>query len=363
MYTSSTELLVITSRSARSQDLNARLNVEGLEIAVSRAIGIHCIGLKIKAEGGFNRVYFAQFYGGAEYVVRVAFDRSEYRGMHKMESEVATIACPTDKNEAHAPFMIMEKHVAVKSVAKIIVSLAQTRFDRIGSMYPSSSTDSGVVIGPMLPTSLAWFYTPDVSLDSGPWNTERDYFLGCIARERAWAVSHHCELEEKWQNENIAALGWESILSGYLAVYDRLTQLVSHLPGLDPRLPHPFGPFVLVHPDLNSRNVMISADDPSQLTILDWECSRTAPLWALTIVPEFLSEGEDVVDPSCPELRQVFHAECELRFPHPALWRSLRDRADLMVALEKACQSVCRLISPATIVYFLDQVLTKCQGY
>ncbi|KAF9022649.1 kinase-like protein [Hymenopellis radicata] len=397
MYTSSTELLVITSRSARSQDLNARLNVEGLKTAVSRAIGIRCIGLKIKAEGGFNRVYFAQFYGGAEYVVRVAFDRSEYRGMHKMESEVATIAwlvqntdipvptilyhSPTDKNEAHAPFMIMEKvrdmtldkrwqtmslaekHVAVKSIAKIIVSLAQTHFDRIGSIYPSSSTGSGVVIGPMLPTSLAWFYTPDVSLDSGPWNTERDYFSGCIAREHAWAVSHHFELEEKWQNENIAALGWESILSGYLAVYDRLTQLVSHLPGLDPRLPHPFGPFVLVHPDLNSRNVMISAEDPSQLTILDWECSRTAPLWALTTVPEFLSEGEDVVDPSCPELRQVFHAACELYFPHPALWRSLRDRADLMVALEKACQSVCRLISPATIVYFLDQVLTKCQGY
>ncbi|KAF9033225.1 hypothetical protein BDZ89DRAFT_1062968 [Hymenopellis radicata] len=396
-YTSSTELLAVTSRSVRSQDLNAHLNVEGLTTAVSRATGSHCTGLKIKAEGGFNRVYFAQCCGGAEYVARVAFDRSEYRGMNKMESEVATIAWlaqntnipvptilyhnPTAQNEARAPFMIMEKvrdmtlykrwqtmslaekHVAVKTLARIIVSLAQTRFDSIGSIYPSSSTGSGVVIGPMLPPSLPWFFTRDLSLDSGPWRTERDYLLACIARERAWAVSHQTKLEEKWKNEDIAALGWKSLLSGYLAVYDRLTQLVSHLPGLDPHLPRPFGPFVLVHADLNSRNVMISANDPSQMTILDWECSRTGPLWALTTVPEFLAESEDVADPSCPELRQAFHAECELRFPHPALWKSQRDRADLMVALEQMCQSTCVANSPATMVYFLDHVLTKCKGY
>ncbi len=166
----------MTSRSARSKDLNARLDLEGLKTAVSRAIGICCVDLKIKAEGGLNvtlpfhtphsdsdiggfnrvslallnktlfdgsQVYFLQCYGGAEYVVRVAFDRFEYRGMHKMESEVflesvnlavplivievATIAwlaqttdvpvptilyhSPTDQNEAHAPFMVMEKVV------------------------------------------------------------------------------------------------------------------------------------------------------------------------------------------------------------------------------------------------------------
>ncbi|KAF9023151.1 hypothetical protein BDZ89DRAFT_923774, partial [Hymenopellis radicata] len=61
---------------------------------------------------------------------------------------------PTAENEAHTPFMIMEKVVyflslsspwqtmsleekgtAVKALAKLIVSLAQTRFDRIGSLY------------------------------------------------------------------------------------------------------------------------------------------------------------------------------------------------------------------------------------
>lgn len=257
---------------------------------------------------------------------------------------------------------LAEKKVAVKSYARIVVSLAQTRFDSIGSIYPSTSTSSGVVVGPMLPSSPPWCFTRDITLDSGPWRTEREYFLACIARERTWAVAHQLELEEKWRNENIAALGWNSLLSGYLAIYDRLTQLVSHLPGLDPPLPHPFGPFAMIYPDPNSRNIMITADDPSKLTLLDWEFSHSAPLWHLTTVPEFLCEDEDVEDPSCPELRQVFHAECELHFPDPALWRSQRDRADLMVALEKACQSICVAINPATIVSFLEQVLRKCEG-
>ncbi len=258
---------------------------------------------------------------------------------------------------------LAEKHVAVKSLARIIVSLAQTRFDSIGSIYPSSSTSSGVVIGPMLPPSLPWFFTRDISLDSGPWCTEHDYLLACIARERAWAVAHQSELEAKWKDEDIASLGWDSILSGYLAAYDRLARVVCSLPGIDARLPHPFGPFVLVHPDLNNRNIMISAADPSQLTILDWECSRTAPLWALTTIPEFLSKDQDAEDPSCPDLRQAFLAECELRFPDPALWRSQRARAGLMVLLESVCQSICVKIPPATMVSFLDQVLTKCRAY
>ncbi|KAF8900804.1 hypothetical protein CPB85DRAFT_1565114 [Mucidula mucida] len=223
-YTSSAEVLEVTSRTARSQDLTDRLNIAGLTTAVSAVTGLHCTGLTIKAEGGFHRVYFAQCDGGAEYVVRVAFDRAEYRGMHKMESEVATIAWlaqntnipvpsilnydPTVQNEARAPFMIMEKirdmtlykrwqtmsfadkHIAVRSLARIIVALAQTRFDRIGSIYPSSNSASGIDIGPMLPPSAPWFFTRDLSLDSGPWSTEREYLLACIARERAWAISH-----------------------------------------------------------------------------------------------------------------------------------------------------------------------------
>ncbi len=210
----------------------------------------------------------------------------------------------------------------------------------------------------MLPPSAPWFFTRDLSLDSGPWSTEREYLLACIARERAWAISHQLELEKTWESEDIAALGWKSLLSGYLSVYDRLTQLVSHLPGLDPRdLPHPF---VLVHADLNSQNIMVLADDPSQLTILDWECSRTAPLWALTTLPEFLWDAEDS---SCPELRQAYRAECELCFPQPALCRSQLDRADLMVALERTCQSGCVEIRPAMMVNFLDQVLAKSGAY
>ncbi|KAF8891992.1 kinase-like domain-containing protein [Mucidula mucida] len=385
MYTSSAEVLEVTSRTARSQDLTARLNIAGLTTAISAVTGLHCTGLTIKAEGGFHRVYFAQCDGGANYVVHVAFDRAEYRGMHKMESEVvfesiATIAwlaqntnipvptilyyTPTSQNEARAPFMIMEKirdmtlykrwqtmsfadkHIAVRSLARIIVALAQTRFDRIGSIYPSSNSASGIDIGPMLPPSAPWpvEYRARVPLS-----------LHC-PRTRMGHISPAGAGKDVAKRRH--SLGWKSLLSGYLSVYDRLTQLVSHLPGLDPRdLPHPF---VLVHADLNSRNIMVLADDPSQLTILDWECSRTAPLWALTTPPEFLWESED---PSCPELRQAYRAECELCFPQPALWRSQRDRADLMVALERTCQSGCVEIRPAMMVDFLDQVLAKSGAY
>ncbi|KAF8916911.1 hypothetical protein CPB85DRAFT_1559353 [Mucidula mucida] len=125
MYKTSTEMLAMSSRLQRSKALNAKLDVEGLKRALSKATGLRCSSLTLKAEGGFHRVYFAHFDGGRDLVARVAFDMVEYRGMRTMESEVATIAWlaqntdvpvptviyydPTDNNDAHAPFMIWKR--------------------------------------------------------------------------------------------------------------------------------------------------------------------------------------------------------------------------------------------------------------
>ncbi|KAF9022650.1 hypothetical protein BDZ89DRAFT_1070470 [Hymenopellis radicata] len=395
MYKTSAELLVMMSRLERSQALNARLDVEGLKRALSRATGFHCSGLTLKAEGGFHRIYFAHCDGGRDFVARVAFDMVVYRGMKKMESEVATIAWlakntdipvptiiyydPTTENEAHAPFMIMEKvrdmtldkrwqtmslddkRVAIKSLAKIVVSLAQTQFDRIGSLYPHDS--GGPVIGPMLPPCVPWFFTPDISLDAGPWRSEREYLLSCIARERACTLSHQSELQDKWRNEDLTAIGWDSILAGYLSAYDKLAQVVSSLPALDEPLPDSFGPFVLSHPDLNDRNIMISADDPSQLTLLDWDFASITPLWNLTSTPEFLfyeSAGPSAGE--LPELRALFSAECETHFPDHILWRSQCNKGALMFLLERSCQAISLKVSPETMGGMLDRVLLKTRA-
>ncbi len=247
-----------------------------------------------------------------------------------------------------------EKRIAVRALANIVVALAQTQFDKIGSLYPSPTHGSDIpVIGPMLPCCAPWFFTRDASLEAGPFRTEREYLLACIARERISTLSHQSELEVKWQNEDLTAIGWQSIMSGYLSTYDKLAQVVSSLPGLEQRLPHPFGPFVLSHPDLTNTNVMISATDPSQLTLLDWDCASTTPLWNLTGTPEFLVSEET------SELRTVFHAECEAQFPDPVLWRAQSDKACLMFWLERACQAISMVVSPATIANMLDQVLAK----
>ncbi|KAF8916910.1 hypothetical protein CPB85DRAFT_1215845, partial [Mucidula mucida] len=77
-----------------------------------------------------------------------------------------------------------DQRVTIKALAKIVASLAQTKFDRIGSLYPATNSESGgPVIGPMLPPCVFWGFTPDMSLDSGPWRSEREYLLACVARE------------------------------------------------------------------------------------------------------------------------------------------------------------------------------------
>ncbi len=57
MYKTSTEMLAMSSRLERSKALTARLDVEGLKRAVSRATGFCCSGLTLKAEGAINNSF------------------------------------------------------------------------------------------------------------------------------------------------------------------------------------------------------------------------------------------------------------------------------------------------------------------
>ncbi len=57
MYKTSTEMLAMSSRLERSKALNARLDVEGLQRAVSRATGFRCSGLTLKAEGSIENSF------------------------------------------------------------------------------------------------------------------------------------------------------------------------------------------------------------------------------------------------------------------------------------------------------------------
>ncbi len=253
-----------------------------------------------------------------------------------------------------------DQRVAIKALAEIVASLAQIQFDRIGSLYPAPNSGyGGPVIGPMLPPCAPWFFTGDMSLDSGPWRSEREYLLACVARERASTLSHQSDLQEKWREEDLTTIGWDSILTGYLAIYDKLAEIVSALPGLDEPIPHSFGPFALAHPDLNNRNIMISADDPSQLTLLDWECASTTPLWTLTSTPEFMY----YVGPCAAELRALYDAECESHFPDPAVWRSQCRKGCLMIVLERSCQVISLMVSPATLVDLMNRVLSEVEVY
>ncbi|KAF9025672.1 hypothetical protein BDZ89DRAFT_1161673, partial [Hymenopellis radicata] len=389
---SSAEILEIRERQPRSLALNEKLDVEGLKAAIFNITGLHCHGLTKKAEGGFHRVYFAHCEGGQDFVARVAFDISDFRGTRKMESEVATIAWltqntdvpvpkiisydPSTNNAANAPFILMEKAripgltltrkwetmstaekaLSVTSLAKISISLLKTRFDVVGSLYPSPSKESGIVVGPMMLTCNPWCFNKDLSLGRGPWRTQREYFLACIARERAWTVANGPAVNEKWtaRESDIAVLGGASFQGGYIALYDRLTAYVRNVSGLDDAYPHSLGPFVLRHPDLDRPNIMVAEDDSSCLTLIDWECANTTPVRCAALIPEFLTY--DQRDPANPYLREVYLAECRKTFPD-LFAASEMEKNTRLVDLELACQLMSIMRSPEYAKAAIEKVL------
>ena len=90
-----------------------------------------------------------------------------------------------------------QREAIVLSLADVVITLLNTKFPSIGSLY-SSVGDASAAVGPMIPTCDPRCFRKDLSLDRGPWKSEREYLLACIARERHWISAHTEELDSKW---------------------------------------------------------------------------------------------------------------------------------------------------------------------
>ncbi len=249
-----------------------------------------------------------------------------------------------------------EKALSVTSLAKIAVSLLKTRFNVVCSLYPSPSNKSEIVVGPMMLTCNPWCFNKDLSFERGPWNTQREYFLACIARERAWTVANGLAINEKWtaHKSDIAVLGGASFQEGYIALYDRLADYVRNASMLDDAYPHSLGPFVLRHPDLDLPNIMVAEDDSSCLTLIDWECANTTPVRCAALIPEFLTYDER--DSANPYLREVYLAECRKTFPD-LFAASEMDMNIWLAELELACQLMSIMRSPKYVKAAIEKVI------
>ncbi|KAJ7485226.1 kinase-like domain-containing protein [Mycena galericulata] len=375
---SSAEVLAIRERQPRSIKLNDSLDVKNLRQSICDITGNEeCVLSKI-AEGGFHRIYLATLSAGrkhakSELIVRVAFDIPDYRNTRKMESEVATInwvkrntdipvptimfydpsgrsECADSDDEENlaavgAPYMIMEKvpgrtldrmwpnmtqlqrETVVETLAGYTTQLLQTGFPAIGSLYPGENNDTS--LGAMIPTCSPWCFRTDSALNSGPWATERDYLLGCIDRELQWISEHRADLHSAWASDPDS-----NSLEQYTSLLNQLHRRVDTMECLLPGA----GPFVLRHPDFNPSNIMVREDDPSVVTaVLDWECTNTAPTWAVAQIPDFLLDRGDEreKDPAEREsktrLRKLFSGSVSDA-------GSLRGQA--LLALEEVCQTI-----------------------
>ncbi|KAJ7159861.1 hypothetical protein C8R43DRAFT_1177445 [Mycena crocata] len=240
----------------------------------------------------------------------------------------------------------------VRLLAGYTAELLQTRFSAIGSLYPDGTDAQESTLGPMIPTCNPWCFRADATLDSGPWVTEIEYLVECIARELQWISSHQADLNSKWESENLG--------DRYKSLFTKLQKRIDTIECLNPGS----GSFVLRHPDLDPANIMVvvdedSEDDNSTVTVtsvLDWECANTAPIWAVAQIPEFLAdrgeESGETVDErrSKAELRGLFSRSI------PESFGVGSRKAQSLVALEEAAQTITTMRSVADLDRIVSDV-------
>lgn len=254
------------------------------------------------------------------------------------------------------PDSLPDKIAHAKALAKITVSLLQTRFNSIGSLHPSD--DGQIVVGPMIAPCEPNLFTRDGDLPRGPWRTHREYLLACVSREYDWTVANAATVDSHWIGHDPAILGEKTIHEGYLSLYSRIREHVVHHTDLDRPLPDNLGPFVLRHVDMSMSNVLVDEQDPSRLTVIDWEAARTAPFCVVAELPQFLT----IPRPDTDEIEAIksFLDECSALMPDVFAGERDRARQGSLSNLEVMCQLRSTAVALDEFKPVLDDVLSSC---
>ncbi|KAL9038629.1 MAG: hypothetical protein Q9214_005202, partial [Letrouitia sp. 1 TL-2023] len=297
-----------------------------------------------KKEGGFNRVFIFTTDNGQRLVARLPFTLA---GPPRMttQSEIATIRygksiisrmalwlipgsdvvqaktsipiprildwCDNSSTSIRTEYIIMEhadgiqlqqiwpkmsgdqKIRCINAIYQKMKEIANVEFPAYGSLYHTNMDlifttkvplDQDFYIGPHC-GGLYWDYNPtrprchqNSRLNRGPWSSLLEYCDGLIDVGIA-KVPHNTELQHgpRYHGSPSDHL---SLLDSGRAVIKKMSEDVRVLTAATP---------MLLHPDLNKRNIFVMENDPTVVTgIIDWQSASAEPaFWYADDIPDF----------------------------------------------------------------------------
>ncbi|KAJ7081442.1 hypothetical protein C8R44DRAFT_895066 [Mycena epipterygia] len=308
--------LVRTEEVAMLDAVLVTFDLDALQSQATRTMKKKCIGVHLLTAGGYNIVFLLLFDDRTDVLARLrmpgngreghnpAIPVSEQELAERFSSEVATLRFLKTRTSIPVPelyywdadaanpvgtrYMLMQRFSAellihvfndmtpagrekvVTQIAKFEAELYDNSLGAIGVLIDGNGT-----VGPLGPSCTGVHVLPD---NRGPFTSSKQLLLACVDNELDLITRRPAE----WTNGRIRSSnvngGVEALSADYAA---QLFQLLKSAIG---RLPDElsFSPpvFRLAHTDFNDGNILVvSAEDPTIVAVIDWEGARVVPAW------------------------------------------------------------------------------------
>lgn len=166
-----------------------------------------------------------------------------------------------------------EKLKVAQNLSKLLVTMAQIRFDQIGGLK-IDGTLGPTVEGTKSLKGRNKFHSP-TCYDIGPYDLLQEYILACYDKEICYYTHAGADIDlELFEDTTV-----EAFILDLRTTRERISRDAGTL--------CPGEPFVLVHGDLQGRNIMMKGTTIA--AVLDWEFAGSFPL------SEILSEAVEVL--------------------------------------------------------------------
>ncbi|KAJ7081444.1 kinase-like domain-containing protein [Mycena epipterygia] len=287
----------------------ATFDLDALQSQATRTMKKKCIGVHLLTAGGYNIVFLLPFDDGTDVLARLRFPGdgreghdyangvSEQELAERFSSEVATLRFLKTRTSIPVPelyhwdadaanpvgtrYMLMQRFSAellinvfndmtpagrenlVTQIATFEADLYDNSLGSIGVLIDENGT-----IGPFGPSCN----------NRGPFTSSKQLLLACVDTELDLITRR----PEEWTNERAV---WGEVNGGVEVLpADYAAQLLQLLKSAIGRLPDELSSsppvFRLAHTDFNSGNILVlSAEDPTIVAVIDWEDARVVPAW------------------------------------------------------------------------------------
>ncbi|KZT23722.1 hypothetical protein NEOLEDRAFT_1179935 [Neolentinus lepideus HHB14362 ss-1] len=287
-----------------SLHVDSEINIETLAVRVGERLSKPCKDLQGYAWGSHHKVFIATLADEAKVLVRIhcpAFRRpgsgSGITPAAKMASEIATMQLvqentgipvpdvfaydPDEDGKVGGEWMVMEfvegvelqkawpnmnkdqRSLVVRSIADVWAQLLKLRFSSIGSIWDDGK--GGFRVGPMtfMPSNNFFAVAPPDPEKCGPFDSPRRWLLAMAEGDLKYQLSLKANsLQLQYKNTAMQRIAFDGV------VPEERDDDMSTI--------------ALEHGDMNCSNILLDAANPVIIkSVIDWEGTRTAPLWAI----------------------------------------------------------------------------------